>query len=84
MSTLPSSSRRLDPAEAAPDRLSKDTALGAILDDDRGRAVLEAHLPALVGDPLLEAARGTSPAMIAGYAGEALPAAVLAMIDREL
>ena len=46
--------------EASDGPLSIDSSLGALLDDDKGKAILETHLPGISTMPELDQAKGMS------------------------
>ena len=50
----------------------------------RAKAVLEKHLPALIGNPQMEMARSMTLKQIQGFAGDALSDEILAKVDADL
>jgi hypothetical protein len=72
------------PARAVVVRYDRHTKLGALLDDDQARDVLERHVPGLLSLPRMDMARGSSLAQLSRFARELLPGQVLQEVEREL
>lgn len=74
------------PTAAAPAaKLSTaDTTIGDLLDNPAAKAVLEKHLPALVGNAQIEMARSMTLKQIQPMAGEMLSDELLAKVDIDL
>ena len=60
------------------------TTIGDLLDNPAAKAVLEKHLPALVGNAQIEMARSMTLKQIQGMAGDMLSDEVLAKVDADL
>ncbi|MBO9624894.1 MAG: glycoside hydrolase family 1 protein [Microbacterium sp.] len=72
-------------AETAPDTLfSAGSLVGALLDDDRSRAVLDDAAPGIAAHPMIGMARGLSLETVAGMAADVLSAEALAELDERL
>jgi hypothetical protein len=71
-------------ARAVVARYDRHTKLGALLDDDRARDVLERYAPGLFSHPVSDMAKGVSLAQFSRFAGEVLPDQVLQEVEREL
>jgi len=64
--------------------LSIDSTLGAILDNEKARAVLDKHVPGASTYPQMDQGRGISLRGVARYAREALTDEILKAIDEDL
>lgn len=76
-----------DAAATAPAKAAfstADTTIGDLLDNAATKAVLEKHVPAMVGNAQIEMARGMTLKQIQAFAGDALSDDVLAKIDADL
>jgi hypothetical protein len=78
----------IDPPAAAPAAAAKlstaDTTIGDLLDNPAAKAVLEKHLPALVGNAQIEMARSMTLKQIQPMAGDMLSDELLAKVDLDL
>ena len=78
----------IDAPAAAPAPAAKlttaDTTIGDLLDNPAAKAVLEKHLPALVGNAQIEMARGMTLKQIQPMAGDMLSDELLAKVDLDL
>jgi para-nitrobenzyl esterase len=75
---------RLAAAQASGRYNSLTTPLGALLDDPAARAVLDRHIPDVVGGPQINMARGLTLAALQSYLPQQLTEAKLNQIDTEL
>lgn len=76
-----------DAAATAPAKAAfstADTTIGDLLDNAATKAVLEKHVPAMVGNAQIEMARGMTLKQIQAFAGDGLSDDVLARIDVDL
>ena len=64
--------------------LSIDSTLGEVLDDERGKAVLEKHLPGISNDPRTAMGRGMTLKQIASFMSTEITSALLQAIDEDL
>jgi hypothetical protein len=78
----------IDPPAAAPAAAAKlttaDTTIGDLLDNPAAKAVLEKHLPALVGNAQIEMARSMTLKQIQPMTGDMLSDELLAKVDLDL
>lgn len=63
---------------------STASSIGDLVDNPATKAVLEKHLPALVGNPQIEMARSLTLKQVQGFAADLLSDDVLARIDADL
>ena len=61
-----------------------ETPLGTLMDDPAAKAVLEAHIPALIANEQIQMARQITLKDIQGFAPDALSDETLAAIDADL
>jgi hypothetical protein len=71
-------------APAAPAYSTSESSIGTLLDNPATKAVLEKHVPALVGNAQIEMARGMTLKAIQAFAGDTLSDAKLAEIEADL
>lgn len=72
-------------ADAPPPKYTTtETSIGPLLDDPAAKAVLQKHIPELVGNAQIEMARAMTLKQVQGYAGDMLSDAALKKIDDEL
>jgi len=71
-------------AEAAPKFSTTTSTIGDLIDNAATKAVLEKHMPALIGNPQMEMARGMTLKQIQGFAGDAMSDELLAKVDADL
>ena len=71
-------------AAPAPKFSTATTTIGELIDNAATNAVLEKHLPALIGNPQMAMARSMTLKQIQGFAGDALSDDVLAKVDADL
>ncbi len=71
-------------AAPAPKYSTAGTTIGDLIDNAATKAVLEKHLPALIGNPQMEMARSMTLKQIQGFAGDALSDEILAKVDADL
>lgn len=71
-------------AASAPAYSTADSTIGTLLDNPETKAVLEKHVPTMVGNAQIEMARGLTLKAIQAYAGDALSDEKLAAIDADL
>jgi hypothetical protein len=72
------------PAAPAPQFSTATTTLGALLDNEVTRAVVERHLPGMSQHPMIDQARGFTLRMIQQFAPDQLSDERLDAIDRDL
>ena len=71
-------------AAAAPAFSTADSSIGTLLDNPATKAVLEKHVPTLIGNAQIDMARGMTLRAIQAFAGDDLSDAKLAEIDADL
>ena len=64
--------------------LSIDSTLGEVLDNEKGKAVLEKHLPGVSNDPRTAMGRGMTLKQIAGFMPTKITPALLQAVDEDL
>jgi len=64
--------------------LSIDSTLGEVLDDERGKTVLEKHLPGVSSDPRTAMGRDMTLKQIASFMPTEITTALLQAVDEDL
>jgi para-nitrobenzyl esterase len=81
---IDSAEKRLAAAKASGKYNSLTTPIGTLLDDPAARAVLEKHIPDLIGNSQIATARGITLSELGAFLPQRLTSGVLNAIDAEL